>query len=168
MSTRDLPHSFSELSYGWVKRIRAEFTVGKSKEQLLAEDCHSTTDEDSEVVTSVKANSLWPAFASGAGLFSDGYVNNSISTVLFCLKKIYPDEITKSNAINNIASIAFVGTVVGQLGFGYISDRIARKGGMMAANVMLIFFTLMCAVGSWGLPSKGFSLVLLYGDSFWG
>ena len=24
----------------------------------------------------------------------------------------------------------------------------------------------MCAVGSWGLPSKGFSLVLLYGDSF--
>ena len=125
MSTRDLPHSFSELSYGWVKRIRAEFTVGKSKEQLLAEDYHSTTDEDSEVVTSVKANSLWPAFASGAGLFSDGYVNNSISTVLFCLKKIYPDEITKSNAINNIASIAFVGTVVGQLGFGYISDRIA-------------------------------------------
>ena len=62
MSTRDLPHSFSELSYGWVKRIRAEFTVGKSKEQLLAEDYHSTTDEDSEVVTSVKANSLWPAF----------------------------------------------------------------------------------------------------------
>ena len=47
----------------------------------------------------------------------------------FCLKKIYPDEITKSNAINNIASIAFVGTVVGQLGFGYISDRIARKEG---------------------------------------
>ena len=38
-----------------------------------------------------------------------------------------------------IISIAFVGTVVGQLGFGYISDRIARKGGMMAANVMLIF-----------------------------
>ena len=65
------------------ERIRAEFTVGKSKEQLLAEDYHSTTDEDSEVVTSVKANSLWPAFASGAGLFSDGYVNNSISTVLF-------------------------------------------------------------------------------------
>ena len=156
MSTRDLPHSFSELSYGWVKRIRAEFTVGKSKEQLLAEDYHSTTDEDSEVVTSVKANSLWPAFASGAGLFSDGYVNNSISTVLFCLKKIYPDEITKSNAINNIASIAFVGTVVGQLGFGYISDRIARKGGMMAANVMLIFFTLMCAVGSWGVTVQGF------------
>lgn len=172
MSTRDLPHSFSELSYGWVKRIRAEFTVGKSKEQLLSEDYHSTTDEDSEVVTSVKANSLWPAFASGAGLFSDGYVNNSISTVLFCLKKIYPDEITKSNAINNIASIAFVGTVVGQLGFGYISDRIARKGGMMAANVMLIFFhiNVRCRILGGYRPRVfrlSYCMEILFGGSHW-
>ena len=46
-----------------------------------------------------------------------------------CLKILYGDEFTKSNAISNIGSIGFVGTVVGQLSFGYISDRVARKVG---------------------------------------
>ncbi|KAI5956233.1 GIT3 [Candida jiufengensis] len=168
MATRDLPHSFSELTTGWIKRLPQEITLGKSKQQLMDEDKHydnpvdeqSTTSEFSEDEENhpqkVKFKNLWPAFASGAGLFSDGYVNNSISTVLYCLKKIYGDEFSKSNAISNIGSIAFVGTVVGQLSFGYISDRIARKGGMMAANVMLIVFTLLCAVGSWGKTTQGF------------
>ena len=35
------------------------------------------------------------------------------------------DEFTKSNAMNNIGSIGFVGTVVGQLSF--ISDNFDRK-----------------------------------------
>ena len=71
-------------------------------------------------------------------------------------KILYGDEFTKSNAISNIGSIGFVGTVVGQLSFGYISDRVARKGGMMTANIMLIAFTLLCAVGSWGTTIQGF------------
>ena len=82
-------------------------------------------------------------------------------------EKIYGDEFTKSNAMNNIGSIGFVGTVVGQLSFGYISDNFDRKTGMLTANVMLIFFTLMCAVASWGQRFKGFSLVLQYGDFSW-
>ncbi|WLF81138.1 glycerophosphoinositol permease [Lodderomyces elongisporus] len=168
MASRDLPHSFNELVTGWARRIPSEITI-LNRGQLASEetdvipdvgkDPHSpiTEDDESSVVeTKVRVKNLWPAFASGAGLFSDGYVNNSISTVLFCLKTIYGDEFSKSNAINNIGSIAFVGTVVGQLSFGYISDRIARKGGMMAANIMLIVFTLLCAVGSWGKTTQGF------------
>lgn len=180
MTSRDLPHSFREAFFGWAERIPLEITILKSKEQLLAEDLHNPdfhshnegsnssnkssssdfpegeADSYEAPPTKVKFNNLWPAFASGAGLFSDGYVNNSISTVLSCLKMIYGDEFSKSNAINNISSIAFVGTVVGQLGFGYISDRIARRGGMMAANIMLIVFTLLCAVGSRGATTQGF------------
>ncbi|KAI5967170.1 GIT3 [Candida margitis] len=183
MASRDLPHSFRELFWGWAERIPSEMTILKSRQQLIDEDMHTPQihskhigsassdkssssdfvegeegDSDSYEAPpkTVKFNNLWPAFASGAGLFSDGYVNNSISTVLSCLKKIYPEESAKSNALNNIASIAFVGTVVGQLGFGYISDRVARRGGMMAANIMLILFTLLCAVGSWGATVQGF------------
>ncbi|KAI5949101.1 GIT3 [Candida theae] len=179
MASRDLPHSFREAFFGWAERIPSEITIFKSKQQLLDEDAHNpqfhakqdssnlsdkTSSSDLQAGESdyeappskVHVNNLWPAFASGAGLFSDGYVNNSISVVLSCLKMIYGDEFSKSNAISNISSIAFVGTVVGQLGFGYISDRVARRGGMMAANVMLIVFTLLCAVGSWGTTTQGF------------
>ena len=34
----------------------------------------------------------------------------------------------------------------------------------MTANIMLIAFTLLCAVGSWGTTIQGFSHVLLFGD----
>ena len=115
MATRDLPHSVGDFCFGWVDQIRSEITLGKSQDQLIKED---VLDDDETVETKVEIKNLWPAFASGAGLFSDGYVNAGISTVLSCLKKIYGDEFTKSNAMNNIGSIGFVGTVVGQLSFG--------------------------------------------------
>lgn len=153
MATRDLPHSVGDFCFGWVDQIRSEITLGKSQDQLIKED---VLEDDETVETKVEIKNLWPAFASGAGLFSDGYVNAGISTVLSCLKKIYGDEFTKSNAMNNIGSIGFVGTVVGQLSFGYISDNFDRKTGMLTANVMLIFFTLMCAVASWGTTVQGF------------
>ncbi|KAK6465496.1 glycerophosphoinositol permease [Scheffersomyces coipomensis] len=147
MSSRDLPKSFGQFAFGWTKTLASEITLNKSQAQLIEEDYQP---ENAEKQTKVQVRNLWPAFASGAGLFSDGYVNNSISTVSYCLAKIYGDVYSQSTAISNVSSIAFVGTVVGQLTFGYISDRIARKGGMMAANIMLIVFTLLCAVGTWG------------------
>ncbi|KAL1571253.1 hypothetical protein MEW_03964 [Candida albicans P60002] len=154
MASRDLPHSLNDLAFGWVKHLKEEIIINKNSQQLVDEDFQP--DEDVTKETKVKLNNLWPAFASGAGLFADGYVNNSIGIVMACLKILYGDEFTKSNAISNIGSIGFVGTVVGQLSFGYISDRVARKGGMMTANIMLIAFTLLCAVGSWGTTIQGF------------
>lgn len=144
MASRDLPHSFSEGLFGWVKRLPEEIAYKPPKEY----------DEHGEE-KKVTGSKLWPAFVSGAGLFSDGYVNNSISTVTTCLSLIYGSKYKDSNAISNISAIAFAGTVIGQLGFGYISDHFARRSGMLIANVMLIFFTLLCAVATWGKTPEG-------------
>ncbi|SGZ53160.1 CIC11C00000005565 [Sungouiella intermedia] len=145
MATRDLPHSFRQLFLGGIERLPAEMCFNKKKPE---------TEED-KALHKVQMKNLWPAFISGAGLFSDGYVNNSIGTVTTCLALLYKKEYTNSNAISNIASIAFAGTVIGQLSFGYISDHLARKGGMLVANVMLIVFTLLCAVATWSNTPYG-------------
>ncbi|KAK6197462.1 glycerophosphoinositol permease [Scheffersomyces amazonensis] len=152
MASRDLPRSFGEFAFGWTKHLADEMTWNKTQEQLIEEDYQP---DYMEKKTKVTGKSLLPAFASGAGLFSDGYVNNSIGTVSFALGQIYGKTYTNSSAISNVSAIAFVGTVVGQLSFGYISDRFARKGGMMAANVGLIIFTLLCAVATWGTSPEG-------------
>lgn len=57
---------------------------------------------------------LWPVIACGAGLFSDGYLNGVIGSVNTLLRKAYPVEYDGSSAQNNVSSIAFAGTVVGQ------------------------------------------------------
>lgn len=144
MASRDLPKSFKQLTTGWIDHLDNEITLNRKTPSQLEEE------QDENRVREVQMKNLWPAFCSGAGLFSDGYVNNSISAVSTCLARIYGKVYSNSNAISNVSSIAFVGIVIGQLGFGYVADHIARKGGMMSANVMLIVFTILTAVGSWG------------------
>lgn len=145
----------SDIPQSWIGKIQDEVTFTKAARQAKAEA--EAADEDG-AIRKTQMKNLWPAFVSGAGLFSDGYVNNSISTVTTVLSIIYAEEYTNSPAMSNIASIAFAGTVVGQLSFGYISDHYDRKGGMMAANILLIAFTILCAVGTWGANGSAYGL----------
>ncbi|KAI6714219.1 hypothetical protein JHW43_003256 [Diplocarpon mali] len=92
---------------------------------------------------------IWPAMACGAGLFSDGYVNNVIGSVSTMLGKIYGDAYTGSSAQKNISAITFAGTVVGQLVFGYTSDKWSRKNSLLVSTFILILFTALAA-GSYG------------------
>lgn len=153
MATRDLPHSFKEAFFGWYPRVQAEMALGKPRHAAdlseSSQNSESSELETEEAEKKLTVKSLWPIFTAGAGLFSDGYVNNSIGTASTCLSLLYPDEYARSNAISNVASIAFVGTVVGQLFFGYVADYHSRKIGMIVSTVILIVFTILCS-GSWG------------------
>ena len=65
------------------------------------------------------------------------------------LSTIYADAYTKSDAQNNVSSIAFAGTVIGQLVFGYLSDTWSRKNALLVSTCILILFAALCA-GSYG------------------
>ncbi|CUS23431.1 LAQU0S10e00232g1_1 [Lachancea quebecensis] len=178
-STRDLPHSAKELTVGWVSRVKKEVTWGRALEQdeqdeyAQAKGAHGATDSnhssDSEVhalggnstsaektqfLADTTRNNYWAIVTTGAGLFSDGYINNSISTVNACLSQIYGKQYSASNAIQNVSSIAFAGTVVGQLSFGYISDYYSRKMAMIVGTSILILFSILAA-GAWGVGTTG-------------
>ncbi|KAI1341217.1 MFS general substrate transporter [Xylariaceae sp. FL0016] len=88
---------------------------------------------------------IWPVLACGAGLFSDGYINNSIGSVSTTLKYEYGDVYTGSNAYGVVSAIAFAGTVVGQLAFGYLADRWSRTGSLLVSTIILIVFTALAA-----------------------
>jgi MFS family permease len=62
---------------------------------------------------------------------------------------IYGSEYTNSPAKSNVASISFVGTVVGQLVFGYTSDKWSRRNSLLVSTIILFVFTALCA-GSYG------------------
>lgn len=68
-------------------------------------------------------------FAAGASLFSDGYANASIGPATTIIKTyVYPD-LFESRPVNSrlLPAIAFAGIIVGQLSFGWISDKVGRK-----------------------------------------
>ncbi len=55
----------------------------------------------------------------------------SLPFFLAVLKRIYGPEKITANYSNTISSVAFAGTVVGMLVFGYLSDKLGRKFGMV-------------------------------------
>lgn len=72
-----------------------------------------------------------------------------IGQVNTMLGKIYGDIYNNSSAKKNVASIAFAGTVVGQLFFGWMSDHYSRKWALMISTCILILFAALSA-GSYG------------------
>ena len=73
------------------------------------------------------------------------------------LSIIYADAYTKSSARNNVSSIAFAGTVVGQLVFGYLSDTWSRKNSLLVTTLILILFAILCT-GSYGAGGSPYGL----------
>ncbi|KAF1953075.1 glycerophosphodiester transporter [Byssothecium circinans] len=92
---------------------------------------------------------MWPVIACGAGLFSDGYLNNIIGPVSTMLKTIYPGAYKNSSAQANVSSITFAGTVLGMLFFGYTSDHYSRKWSLFASTLIIILFATL-GTGSYG------------------
>ena len=83
------------------------------------------------------------------GLFSDGFCQAVIGPVNTMLGIIYPDSYTKSSAQQNVSSIAFAGTVLGQLVFGYTSDHWSRSNSLLISTIIIIVFAALGA-GSYG------------------
>jgi MFS family permease len=44
---------------------------------------------------------------------------------------LYPDAVAHNNYSKTLTSVTFAGTVVGMLIFGWISDKMGRKFGMV-------------------------------------
>lgn len=75
------------------------------------------------------------------------------------LSIIYPEDYANSHASQNVSSIAFAGTVIGQLLFGWVADNYSRKFAMTASAVILIIFATLCT-GSYGSSPQGIFLML--------
>lgn len=101
-----------------------------------------------------------PVVACGAGLFSDGYINNVIGSVGTILALKYGDQWTKSNAKSVVSAIVFAGTVLGQLVFGFLADRWSRTNSLLVSTVILFVFTVLATGSYWHGSTVGMFNIL--------
>ena len=76
--------------------------------------------------------------------------NSVIGSVNTMLDQLYNTQYTASPAQKNVSSIAFAGTVVGQLFFGYLSDHWSRRNALLVSTIILIIFAALGA-GAYGV-----------------
>ncbi|KAK0707435.1 major facilitator superfamily domain-containing protein [Lasiosphaeris hirsuta] len=128
---------------------------GRKKEKEATDSPVAVAPENPEHIdaapletTQSFGTAILPVIACGAGLFSDGYINNVIGSVVTILAIQYGDVWKTSNAKHYLGDIAFAGTVVGQLFFGYLSDKWSRTNSLLLSTCILIIFTAL-ATGSY-------------------
>ncbi|KAI1275531.1 putative MFS phospholipid transporter [Xylaria sp. FL0933] len=126
------------------------FGSEKPAEQQVVDDKHTAVDSEGSaglppIDQRPFSEAIWPVLACGAGLFSDGYINNVIGSVNTVLSYQYGDVYSNSRAAHVVSAIAFAGTVVGQLVFGYTADRYSRTNSLLISTVILIVFTALAA-----------------------
>ncbi|GAA5836750.1 hypothetical protein JCM9279_007649 [Rhodotorula babjevae] len=103
-------------------------------------------------------------FACGTALVSDGWVNSAAGSVNTLLARIYPDEYGKNHYSELFSGMAYLGTIVGMLTFGYFVDRYGRKYGMLAASCLMILGSALCAgaYGAGGSTQGLFAALIVY------
>ncbi|KAF9448539.1 putative metabolite transporter [Macrolepiota fuliginosa MF-IS2] len=101
-------------------------------------------------------------FACGTALFADGYANGVISSVNTLLTRIYgSDQIEAHNYGTTVRSVTFAGTMVGMIIFGWLSDKMGRRFGMMTATGIVVLFSGLSSASKGAHGSLGGMLSML-------
>lgn len=103
-----------------------------------------------------------PSLSLSSLTYKNGSRQCSSSTQRLTPKKQqYGDAYTASSAINNVSSIAFAGTIVGQLLFGVLADKWSRVNTLLVSTVILIVFTALAAGSYWHGETAGLLAMLV-------
>ncbi|KAF5178913.1 Phosphate transporter protein [Thalictrum thalictroides] len=109
---------------------------------------------------------------AGMGFFTDAYDLFCISTVSKLLGRLYYTDITKSSPgklprdINNVViGVALVGTLMGQLVFGWMGDKLGRKK-VYGITLILMVICAICSGLSFGHTKKSVIYTLCF-FRFW-
>ncbi|KAG0302379.1 Plasma membrane permease, mediates uptake of glycerophosphoinositol and glycerophosphocholine [Dissophora globulifera] len=104
-------------------------------------------DNDSDITLTpprTRISAIFGVIFSGFAMMSDGYQVGVLSLVNVCFSSIYGDQFSSVIA-TRISNSLFIGCIIGQIGFGFICDRVGRKVGMLVTTFLVILGAALCA-----------------------
>ncbi|GJJ73359.1 hypothetical protein EMPS_05717 [Entomortierella parvispora] len=115
---------------------------------MAADQHHDANHQEAAKKEKSQLSALFTVIFSGFALLSDGYQVGVLSLVNVAFTKQYGERFTSAMA-TRIGNSLFVGCILGQIGFGYICDRVGRKVGLMLTTLLVIVGAALCA-GAYG------------------
>lgn len=97
----------------------------------------SFNDIDRSIKKSVSFSQKLSLIFSSIALGSDGYQANIIGAVESCLSKIYGPQVLANGLSTRVSNAMLIGDIFGQIGFGFIIDRLGRKIGIVACTLFV-------------------------------
>ncbi|KAK5121187.1 hypothetical protein LTR85_005671 [Meristemomyces frigidus] len=102
--------------------------------------------EASNLDHSRKLGSIFTIFGSALANLSDGYQQSLASSSNVIFAHLLGKKVYTSGVQTRISNSLLVGSVLGIMIFGYISDRLSRKGGMLITSGLVVVGSLMATL----------------------
>ncbi|KAF2722658.1 MFS general substrate transporter [Polychaeton citri CBS 116435] len=93
-----------------------------------------------------RTGSIITIVGSALANLSDGYQQNLASSTNIVFGHLLGKKTYTSEVQTRISNALLVGSVIGILIFGYLSDRFSRKGGMLVTSALVVVGTLMATL----------------------
>jgi MFS family permease len=93
-----------------------------------------------------KTGSIITIVGSAVANLSDGYQQSLASSTNVIFSHVLGKDIYTPGRQTRISNSLLVGSVIGILIFGYVSDRLSRKGGMLITSGLVVVGSLMSAL----------------------
>jgi MFS family permease len=93
-----------------------------------------------------KTGSIITILSSALANLSDGYQQSLASSTNVVFSHVLGGETYTPDRQTRISNSLLVGSVIGILVFGYVSDRLSRKGGMLVTSALVVVGSLMAAL----------------------
>jgi MFS family permease len=93
-----------------------------------------------------KTGSIITIVGSALANLSDGYQQSLASSTNVIFSHVLGKETYTSDRQTRISNSLLVGSVIGILIFGYVSDRLSRKGGMLVTSGLVVVGSLMATL----------------------
>ncbi|KAK4543998.1 hypothetical protein LTR36_004772 [Oleoguttula mirabilis] len=130
------PTDLPEKSYGEAKIASESSSPSRPSEDL----------EASNLEHSRRLGSIFTIFGSALANLSDGYQQSLASSTNVIFTHLLGKKVCTSSVQTRISNALLVGSVIGILIFGYTSDRLSRKDGMLVTSGLVVVGSLMATL----------------------
>lgn len=103
-------------------------------------------DDEKYSTADRKTGSVLTIVGSALANLSDGYQQSLASSTNVIFSHLLGKSVYTSERQTRISNSLLVGSVIGILVFGFISDRFSRKGGMLVTSGLVVVGSLMSAL----------------------
>ncbi|KAG0179328.1 hypothetical protein DFQ29_002242 [Apophysomyces sp. BC1021] len=140
-----------------IKESISTIDVKHTVEQQEYVDPNHAAEKKSNKAFSQKLSLIFASIALG----SDGYQANVIGAVESCLGKIYGRAQFTSAISTRVSNAMLIGDIVGQVGFGFIIDRLGRKFGIIVCTMFVCVGIVLATASSGGTPLGLFWMLII-------
>lgn len=142
-----------------IEKVEYEVNSTEIQKSNSSEQISDNEAQEGDVPKEGIFKRLGGIFTCGAAFLSDGYQQGVMTMANAVLSKSFKGYTTKYKTM--VSNSILVANIIGQIAFGFITDRVGRKQAFIYTTVFIIVGAIVCACASGSTEQRLFWMLII-------